>query len=860
MPVIYDVWWNTSISHYWSKNYNVIQGPSQTMAIPNKEPLPLVLQENPLKTHARENIKFSFSFFKRLLKALRENEETIKIEVFSPLPRPPAFFDSALRGYIPLFDPKDISTFKNEFNNWIYKNTWQNSNTSIQKEQLPPIVRHEWESYRIKLVKYHTSSTLELEVYVPHVLNALYLKMTNIWVNCVDVIYEKIRSNPDEWVKIISEKNKEKISLFDLTGNINSLSDESTSFIPVDIRLRLMPFFGSHKTITKIRNPEMFIDRLRGIYTTKYTQSSFTNLLIYNDYLHSIDTAVEGLERAWLANYQISIPKKYVDNHVFSNCACCKKLTDTDSLLWIAKTHTKYIDFKSPENTAKRIEERQQEFLKSVKNTSNKNTALYTLPSKINKDNSSYFNMAVSFLNAHIASFNKPLSNQSNEIDEYGINHKELDEAIMPYKEIQKLNSGWADTDNRKRYLFICKGCYNKINKNNTSNTLISSINLSRNPLSRNRDSIILRHGTSPLKVLGERYMLAKDENRQIEYTRHFNVKTNTLEKVAKDITLYMGVELEVCPEDDLYENHMIKRCKWDFQKYNHTSLYHDVTWVAANVVQSFLKTKPLGIITFDRSTGNGFEIVTLPGTHKWHTEEAWNGFFKEDYDDPEQAELSPTAFLSGWVNNGQPTKNKYINAALNEQGRPILNRPCCGIHIHFSRDAISPLQLGKIKYFINTHLNFIEHIAGRTSQQYARYIPSKVKDGTQMIKNQGNFASTPPGDASRYVALNLNTGKPTFEIRVFRSNVSKAGFMKNIDFVDALVNWCGVGASASEEHLTVENFINWVNERRGQYKWLTKWLITNKYISSIHKFNPKYSKEYNFVDFHIENKQTARG
>jgi hypothetical protein len=156
--------------------------------------------------------------------------------------------------------------------------------------------------------------------------------------------------------------------------------------------------------------------------------------------------------------------------------------------------------------------------------------------------------------------------------------------------------------------------------------------------------------------------------------------------------------------------------------------------------------------------------------------------------------------------------------------------------------------------FFVGNPYNkkFIEAVAGRNSQKYANILTKKLKDGNVLIKMKKNETQNRPtiaphGD-TKYQAINTNTGKPTIEFRIFRSNVTKYGFFKVLDFVHALVTWCSNNSSNTND-LTFEKFVSWVDTQRGVYKYLTKWLIVNKYLNNIHTFNPKYSREFDLED-----------
>ena len=102
-----------------------------------------------------------------------------------------------------------------------------------------------------------------------------------------------------------------------------------------------------------------------------------------------------------------------------------------------------------------------------------------------------------------------------------------------------------------------------------------------------------------------------------------------------------------------------------------------------------------------DGSLSNGFEIVTAPATLNAH-KKYWKPFF----DSGDEA----INHLKSW------------------------NTDTSGIHVHISKSALSQSNIGKILVFINDVKNedFINHIAGRSSNQWAKKSPKKISDGTR--------------------------------------------------------------------------------------------------------------------------------
>lgn len=342
-----------------------------------------------------------------------------------------------------------------------------------------------------------------------------------------------------------------------------------------------------------------------------------------------------------------------------------------------------------------------------------------------------------------------------------------------------------------------------------------------------------------------------KGENPTITKQPVFDLKGNLKGVVEKDTTLYLGLELEVTPSvlcteviSDALEGRKIEdRTEANF-------FYNETKYLGALVANTFFKNQGTCIIKHDGSTGNGFEIVSVPGTHKWHMEEAWKGFFTEDVDE-EHMKFAPSSWFCGWSNNGGVSKNPIYKLAdrISQHTKPGY-RPICGIHIHASRAAITPLTLGKLMYFMSADDNrpFIEQFAGRNNEKYAKVYKKPVKEGGILRDINAGMQRDVNIQAARHEALNIYTGKPTIEFRIFRANVSKSGFMKNLDFVHALITWCQT-SSYSMTELTVENFVKWCNTQRGVYKYLTQWLVSHKYLSKVHEFNPKYMNAINFED-----------
>jgi len=240
-----------------------------------------------------------------------------------------------------------------------------------------------------------------------------------------------------------------------------------------------------------------------------------------------------------------------------------------------------------------------------------------------------------------------------------------------------------------------------------------------------------------------------------------FQCTANEQQQQNKGMKLmYCGVELEVerrnnCPDDIAYH-------------------------INTNVLPDF------AICKSDGSLDNGFEIVTAPSTYAMHKKN-WSKFF-----DDEQSREN----LKGWSTD------------------------TAGLHIHLSRNALTPSEIGKILIFINDQTNndFINQIAGRSSDQWAKKSPKKITDAYN--------------SSDKYEAVNTSH-RNTIELRIFRSNVSKHGFFRVLEFAFALSDFVKTTSIAlTSLHYTA--FFRFMSrpENKATYPNLSAWLIRKGHIN----------------------------
>ena len=118
--------------------------------------------------------------------------------------------------------------------------------------------------------------------------------------------------------------------------------------------------------------------------------------------------------------------------------------------------------------------------------------------------------------------------------------------------------------------------------------------------------------------------------------------------------------------------------------------------------------------------------------------------------------------------------------------GMRSFNTDTCGLHIHMSISAITPLHLAKMLTFMYAPVNasFISWMAQRAGSNLTRWA-SLCRTGK--IVRQAREMSN--GENGKYQALNVvnRRGQRTAELRIFRGTLNPNGFYKDVEFCHAL-------------------------------------------------------------------------
>lgn len=147
-----------------------------------------------------------------------------------------------------------------------------------------------------------------------------------------------------------------------------------------------------------------------------------------------------------------------------------------------------------------------------------------------------------------------------------------------------------------------------------------------------------------------------------------------------------------------------------------------------------------------------------------------------------------------------------------------------CGFHVHVSRDGMSALQIARIVLFINNKNNklFIQKIAGRGSAKYCQYFDKEPKDTVGIhYKN----------DENRRQAVNL-TNEKTIEFRIFRGTVNPKHILRNLEFCDAICDFCYPATRPLGHIHRKEVFLEFIFTNKKRWPLLSAWLALHNFIA----------------------------
>lgn len=231
---------------------------------------------------------------------------------------------------------------------------------------------------------------------------------------------------------------------------------------------------------------------------------------------------------------------------------------------------------------------------------------------------------------------------------------------------------------------------------------------------------------------------------------------------------LYYGIELETGTFDqELADN-------WDTE--------------ILDEIPKELFTKFDGTIFNNSGVIQGVEIVSHPMTYKWlktHPE-VWNNIL-----------------------------------SLRKKGLRSYSTDSCGMHIHLSKSYFTRDHLYKFMKMIYGFPDFNKLVSQRTYSQLNNWASLEdTEDLRQKAKDKYWYR--------KFTAVNL-CNDDTVEVRIFRGVLGKLSFWKNVEYVQAMIDFT---KKTKIRNLTVENFLQFVWHKKAEFPNLYKWLVQKKEIN----------------------------
>lgn len=202
--------------------------------------------------------------------------------------------------------------------------------------------------------------------------------------------------------------------------------------------------------------------------------------------------------------------------------------------------------------------------------------------------------------------------------------------------------------------------------------------------------------------------------------------------------------------------------------------------------------------------------------------------YCKRDGSVPQGFEVVSHPFTWGWLVTHRDIFDPIF--ALKRGGLVSHDSGRCGMHVHMSRDAFTPMHLFKFLEFFQKHKQFIMVVSQRGQENnYARIEYT-------LGRNPLNLALGTMEAEDRYRAVNLSNDK-TIEVRIFRGTLKKERFLKNLEFCESLYEFTMVYANSD---CTLENYIKFVWSYKGDFPNLYAFLVERYKFAILHKDKTK--------------------
>ena len=187
---------------------------------------------------------------------------------------------------------------------------------------------------------------------------------------------------------------------------------------------------------------------------------------------------------------------------------------------------------------------------------------------------------------------------------------------------------------------------------------------------------------------------------------------------------------------------------------------------------------------------------------------------------------------------------------AYRQRGVVSYKTGTCGIHIHLSRGYFTIEHLNRFLQMIYCQSSFTYLISQRNSEALSQW--ANLYDGHHNNKRYTRSAITEKVQRGgygqdRYEAVNLSNYR-TIELRLFRGTLNQTAFWKNIEYVQALVEF----TKNTKNKLTLSKFLNYVAENKDAYNNLQRWIVKRRATLVADK-EPRTFKKVKRILKHLE-------
>jgi len=218
----------------------------------------------------------------------------------------------------------------------------------------------------------------------------------------------------------------------------------------------------------------------------------------------------------------------------------------------------------------------------------------------------------------------------------------------------------------------------------------------------------------------------------------------------------------------------------------------------------------PLIGVELEVSFGRGVMGLKTPSAHAIPVEIGQDGsIFGTD-----EIEFRTMPMSREWIYAHRQSIMEWLRKLRNNTGVSD-NSHHCGIHIHFSRKGTTPQQIIRVCKLVYNNWEFWGWLSERTEgalNNFSRGRDSYYVSQLNEHKLQGH---------EKYDAVNL-CHQQTIEIRLFSGTLKPLNFLKNIEAVLAMVDYC-----AEDRPTDLKSFLTWLFADSGKiaYKTLCTWI-----------------------------------